>query len=71
MATKNDITGDTIATRTGDATAKENFDNNFDAIFRKKVPVPPEIEEMQEDEDEVRMNIIGSNGNIGYDPEDM
>ena len=69
MAAKNDITGDNIATRTGDAEAKQNFDNNFDNIFRKKVPLAPEIEE--ETEEEIRMNIIGSNGNIGYDAEDI
>jgi len=71
MATKNDITGDTIASRTGDTEAKQNFDNNFDNIFRKKVPLPPEIEEMQEDEDEIRANIIGQNGNIGYTEDDL
>lgn len=71
MVAKNDITGDNIATRTGDASAKENFDNNFDNIFRKKAPLPPELEELQEDEDEIRMNIIGSNGNVGYSEEDM
>jgi len=71
MVARNDITNDPIASRTGDTEAKQNFDNNFDNIFRKKVPLPPEIEEMQEDEDEIRANIIGQNGNIGYSPEDF
>jgi hypothetical protein len=71
MVAKNDITGDNIATRTGDASSKEKFDNNFDNIFRKKVPLSPELEELQEDEDEIRMNIVGQNGNVGYSEEDM
>ena len=69
MATRNDITGDAIASRTGDAKAKQNYDNNFDNIFRKDAPMPPEIEE--ETEEEIRINIIGSNGNIGYKEEDF
>lgn len=36
---KNDITGDDISTRTGSKLSKQNFDNNFDAIFRKDLPL--------------------------------
>jgi len=36
---KNDITGDAIATKIGSPSAKQNFDSNFDAIFRRNLPL--------------------------------
>ena len=70
MAT-NDITGDSIATRFGSKEQQEKFDNNFDAIFGKKKKtnggyVPPPL---NEEWDEKRMDVIGQNGNVGYDPD--
>lgn len=36
---KNDITGDNIATKVGDTAAKQNFDKGYDAIFKKNLPL--------------------------------
>jgi hypothetical protein len=77
MASYNEITGDKIATRT----ITKDYENNFDRIFRKdkdKVaepevtpvePVEPTQMELDfgDEEAERRMDIIGSNGNIGYE----
>ena len=75
MASYNDITGDKIATRQ----VSKDYENNFDRIFRKdKVaeatpastePVEPTQLELDfgDEEAERRMDIIGSNGNIGYE----
>jgi hypothetical protein len=60
MAAINDITGDKIATRSGNATAKENFDNNFDLIFRKKKPAYSEDWQSEE-----RDRAIAQNGPTG------
>ena len=71
MASYNDITGDKIATRQ----VSKDYENNFDRIFRKdKVaevtpastePVEPTQLELDFNED--RIDIIGQNGNIGYE----
>jgi hypothetical protein len=75
MASYNDITGDKIATRT----VTKKYGDNFDNIFRKdKVaevtpttdkPVEPVQLELAfgDEEAERRMDIIGQNGNIGYE----
>jgi hypothetical protein len=75
MASYNDITGDKIATRT----VTKDYENNFDRIFRKDkvaeaTPAPTEpVEPTQlelafgDEEAERRMDIIGQNGNIGYE----
>lgn len=60
MTAKNDITGDKIATRSSDAKAKENFDNNFDLIFRKKKPAYSEDWQSEE-----RDKAIAQNGPTG------
>jgi hypothetical protein len=73
MASYNDITGDKIATRK----ISKEYGNNFDNIFRKnKVaeatpapvePVEPAQLELWTEEEERRLEIIGQNGNIGYE----
>ena len=77
----NEITGDNIATRLGNKEAQENFENNFDRIFGKKkkekyIPPPLNTDKLEwtEDQDpdswnDKRMDIIGQNGNVGYDNE--
>ena len=47
MATKNDITGDTIATKYNSAA----FVNNFDAIFKKKPQLAEDLVESQSTEE--------------------
>jgi hypothetical protein len=77
MASYNDITGDKIATRT----ITKDYEDNYDRIFGKKKdkvvepevtpaePVEPTQMELDfgDEESERRMDIIGSNGNIGYE----
>jgi hypothetical protein len=77
MASYNDITGDKIATRT----VSKKYGDNFDNIFRKKKPdaheaTPAPIQPVEptqleldfgSEEAERRMDIIGQNGNIGYE----
>lgn len=74
MATRNDITGDKLISRT---LSKEGEDN-WDRIFGKKKTTVAEatptadqpMESTQMDLfDEERIDIIGSNGNIGYEEE--
>lgn len=74
MATRNDITGDKLISRT---LSKEGEDN-WDRIFGKKKTTVAEatptadqpMEYTQMDLfDEERIDIIGSNGNIGYEEE--
>ena len=57
--TKNDITGDTIATKP----ASDNYRANYDAVFRKRA----ELEEWPED----RINAIGQNGGDGAHYEEL
>jgi hypothetical protein len=65
VATHNDITGDALVSRVNN----KNFDDNFDRIFRNKKPQEPVQLELDfgDEEAERRMDIIGSNGNIGYE----
>jgi len=75
MASYNDITGDKIATRQ----VSKDYENNFDRIFRKDkvdevAPASAELVESTQleldfgdEEAERRIDIIGSNGNIGYE----
>ena len=70
MVARNDITGDKIQTR--NVFSKE-AEEAFDRIFgvKKKTPyVPPALPEWGDEASEKRMDIIGSNGPIGYDLED-
>ena len=60
MATKNDITGDLIQSKLNN----KAFEDNFDRIFRK-------TPELWTEEDEKRQDIVGQNGNVGYDLEEM
>jgi len=74
MASKNDITGDKIQSRV----SNKQFDDNFDAIFRKKETLcdvcGKSLSATKEcawtscplNWDEARADIIGQNGNIGY-----
>lgn len=57
MATTNSVTGDSIMTKIGDKEARQKFEDNFDAIFRKK--------KESDDWNEERMDVIGQNGNDG------
>lgn len=75
MATRNDITGDLIKSRVNN----QQFEDNFDNIFRKKDPLcdicGKSLSGTKEcaftgcplNWDETRCDIIGSNGNIGYE----
>ena len=55
MATRNDITGDALISKTN----SKEYEANWDKIFGKK--------KKEETFDEDRIDIIGQNGNIGYD----
>ena len=55
MATRNDITGDALISKTN----SKEYEANWDRIFGKK--------KQEETFDEDRIDIIGQNGNIGYD----
>jgi hypothetical protein len=75
MATKNDITGDSIISK---APSKQ-YEDNFDAIFRKKGNpcdiCGKDLDTTKEcawtscplNWDENRVDIIGQNGNVGYE----
>lgn len=69
MAATNNITGDSLVSKLGDKDQQEKFSNNFDSIFgvkpKKEKYVPPELDGW----DEKRMDVIGQNGNIGYEAE--
>ena len=69
MATKNDITGDSIASRLGSIEAQRNFEDNFERIFgKKKQPLNeyPEDSDYSEDwQSEIRATAIAQNGNTG------
>jgi hypothetical protein len=85
MATRNDITGDLIKSRVNN----QQFEDNFDNIFRKKEKVVEaaalcdicgnSLSGTKEcaftgcplNWDERRIDIIGSNGPIGYGEEDI
>ena len=95
MAARNDVTGDLIKSRV----TNKQFEDNFDAIFRKEdkvadvkattnQPVEPtplcdicgkSLAGTKEcawtgcplNWDEKRADVIGSNGNIGYEEEDI
>jgi len=79
MATRNSITGDLIKSRVNN----KQFEDNFDNIFRKKDPLcdicGKTLNAVKEcaftgcplNWDETRVDIIGSNGNIGYEEEDI
>lgn len=70
MAATNNITGDSLVSKVGDKEAQEKFSNNFDSIFgvkpKKEKYVPPELDGW----DEKRIDVIGQNGNIGYETQD-
>lgn len=70
MTSRNDITGDKIQSKL----SNENFENNFDAIFRKdkkdKVGYPPltpdkPLEFAEDWQSEERARAIAQNGNTG------
>jgi NADPH-dependent 2,4-dienoyl-CoA reductase/sulfur reductase-like enzyme len=71
MVARNDITGDKIQTR--DVLSKEG-EAAFDRIFgvkKKEKYVPPPLPDWGDEESERRMDIIGSNGPIGYGTTDQ
>lgn len=59
MATRNDITGDSLVSKTN----SKAYEDNYDKIFSKKK------KEVAWDED--RIDVIGQNGNIGYTDADI
>jgi hypothetical protein len=78
MTTRNDVTGDLIKSRVN----SKEFEDNFDAIFKKnKDPLcdvcGKALGATKEcawtscplNWDEARLDIIGQNGNIGYEEE--
>ena len=77
MATRNDITGDLIKTKTGNSDA---YADNYDRIFGKKkktdvakpTSTPTQPAEYAEDwQSAERDKAIAQNGNIGYTPEQI
>jgi hypothetical protein len=71
MASKNDITGDKIQTKVGN---NDKFKEGFEGIdwsvkLEVTKPTPDKPVEPTEEWDEKRIDIIGSNGNIGYEEE--
>jgi hypothetical protein len=72
MAARNEITGDLIKTRVGNS---DNFKKGFDGIdwsvkLEDVTPAtnqPVEPTQLELDFDEDRIDIIGQNGNIGYE----
>ena len=70
MVARNDITGDKIQTR--NVLSKEG-EESFERIFgvkKKERYMPPPLPDWGDEKSEKRMDIIGSNGPIGYEPED-
>jgi hypothetical protein len=77
MATKNDITGDSLISKAN----TKAYENNYDLIFGKKSALcdicGKDLASTKEcawtscplNWDEKRADIIGHNGNIGYEPE--
>jgi tRNA(Ile2) C34 agmatinyltransferase TiaS len=78
MASRNDITGDIIKSRINN----KQFEDNFDAIFKEKDPLCNVCGKSLSAKgqecawtscplnwDESRVDIIGQNGNIGYEEE--
>lgn len=57
---KNDITGDVIKSKVGNTAA---FDSGYELIWGKKTK--PKPTPLWSDEDELRVDIIGSNGPTG------
>lgn len=69
MASYNEITGDKIETR--GALSKQG-EENFDRIFgvkKKEKYIPPPLPDWGSEAEERRVDIIGQNGNIGYEGE--
>ncbi len=72
MAARNEITGDLIKTRVGNS---DNFKKGFDGIdwsvkledAKSTTDKPVEPVQLELDFDEDRIDIIGQNGNIGYE----
>lgn len=72
MTARNEITGDLIKTRVGNS---DNFKKGFDGIdwsvkLEDVTPAtnqPVEPTQLELDFDEDRIDIIGQNGNIGYE----
>jgi hypothetical protein len=66
MATKNDITGDSLVSKTN----SKAYEDNYDKIFGKKKKTVYYAENPL-DFDEERIDVIGQNGNIGYSDADI
>lgn len=64
MSTQNDITGDYITSRPN----SKQYEENFEKIFGKKKAAYQPLN--QDDWDEKRVDVIGSNGNEGLHYED-
>jgi hypothetical protein len=65
VATKNDITGDSLVSKTN----SKAYEDNYDKIFGKKKKVHYAGTFSNFDED--RIDVIGQNGNIGYTDADI
>lgn len=58
---KNDVTGDKLISKINN----KNYEDGYDKIFKKEKVKP------SEEWDEKRVDIIGQNGNIGYDLDEI
>lgn len=77
MASKNDITGDSLISKTN----SKDYENNYDLIFGKKNALcdicGKDLTTTKEcawtscplNWDEKRADVIGQNGNVGYEPD--
>jgi len=77
MASKNDITGDSLISKTN----SKAYENNYDLIFGKKSALcdicGKDLTTTKEcawtscplNWDEKRADVIGQNGNVGYEPD--
>ena len=70
MAATNNITGDSLVSKLGDKDQQEKFNANFDAIFGVKPKKEKYVPLALDDWDEKRMDVIGQNGNVGYEAQD-
>jgi hypothetical protein len=68
MTTKNDITGDLLKSKP----STKQYEDNYDRIFKQNrvggiTIATNQPVDSSENWDEERMDIVGQNGNVGYD----
>lgn len=66
MASRNNITNDLLISKPNSQQFEESFDRIF-GVKKKERYVPPPLPEWGKEEDEKRIDVIGQNGNVGYE----